>query len=89
MGSNFRFDKRALEKVARDAVKDAARKAQPHFDRLHQDHAGKPVEEVEPHVRALFRQVGWKPDHPSEIRHYAEAISRGGRIMLQSGKVRM
>lgn len=91
MGSNFKFslDKRALERMAQDAVKEVARKAQPEFDRLHREHAGRPVEEVEPHVRALFRRLDWKPDRPSEIRDYADAISRGDRIVLEPGRVRM
>ena len=64
----------SLERIAQDAVKEVATTAQPQFDRLHREHAGKPVEEVEPHVRALFRRLDWKPDRPSEICDYADAI---------------
>jgi hypothetical protein len=86
---SLKFDRRALEKVARDAARKAVRQAQPHLDRLHRDHAGKPVSEVEPHVRALFRRLDWKPDHPREITDYAETIARGDRIVLQVGKVKL
>ncbi|MBT3326207.1 MAG: hypothetical protein HN396_08115 [Gemmatimonadales bacterium] len=91
MGSNFKFefDTRALERVAPDAVKEVARNAQPHFDRLHREHAGNAVGEVEPHVRALFRRLDWKPASPSEIRDYAQVISRGDRIVLEPGRVRI
>ncbi|WP_334142635.1 hypothetical protein [Rhabdothermincola sp.] len=89
MGSNFSFDKRALEKLANDTMRDVARKAQPHFDRLYREHSGKPVAEVEPHVREVFRGLGWKADSPSEIRGYAEAVSRGERIVLKPERLRL
>lgn len=92
MASNFKINTKGLEKAlgkaADEAVKEVARKAQPDFDRLQQEHSGKPVAEVEPHVRALFRKLGWNMDQAG-IRRYSQAISDGRRVELKPGKTQL
>lgn len=89
MGSNnfsFKFDARELErqmkKAAEPELHRIARQSQPVFDRLADEHGGEPVEDVLPHVRAAFRQLGWTADSEAELRQYAETIAEGGRIVL-------
>jgi hypothetical protein len=83
------LDKRTIEKLAQDAARQAAREAQPLLDELHAKHGGEPVEQVEPHVRALFRRLNWTPDSTSEIAEYAQTIASGTRIVLRPAKVRL
>lgn len=84
-GSNFKLDTKAIEKVANKAIRELARKAQPHFDQLHRDHAGQTVEEIEPVIQALFRQLPWSPK-PGEVQRYAEITAQGQRIELKPPK---
>ena len=87
--THLRLDKRSLEKLAQQAARQAVREAQPLFDDLHREHAGEPVEQVEPHVRAMFRRLNWKPESSDEIPEYAQIIARGDRILLRHAKVRL
>lgn len=82
------MDKKALKKIADDAVKKVMKEAQPHFDRLHREHKGKAIGEIEPHVRAMLSRLGWKAD-ASDVRSYAKATSDGDRIVLKAGDIKM
>lgn len=82
MSADFEFDKRAIDKLAQDAVKKVKRKAQPEFDRLYRECSGKPLSEVKPKVEALLQKLDWKADR-REVDAYAEAIARGDRIVLR------
>ena len=86
--AGFELDKNALKKIADEAVKKVMKEAQPHFDRLHREHKGKPIAEVEPHVRTMIRQLGWTAD-ASDIRSYAKATADGDRIVLRAGDIKM
>ena len=84
--ASFKFDDRgfrkAIDKVANDAVREAAKDAQRVFDRVHRSHAGKPVEQVMPALRSAARSADWKFTD-TDLRSYAEAISQGTRIIVK------
>jgi hypothetical protein len=84
--ASFRFDdhkfRKAIDKVAKDAVREVAKDAQRVFDRVHRSHAGKPVEQVMPALRSAARSADWKFTD-AELRSYAEAISQGTRIIVK------
>lgn len=79
----FHFDDDGFRKAVDAAVADHARKAQPDFDRLHTTHAGRPVAEIEPRLKALFDKYGLEPSDPATIRSYAQALADGTRIQLR------
>jgi hypothetical protein len=79
--SGFKLDQRALKKIADEAGKNVISHAQPEFDRLHREHAGKPADDIVPHVRSMLQRLDWTGS-PADIRRYAEAISAGKRIVL-------
>lgn len=84
MAIKINLDHQAIQKAARQAVGETVRRAQPEFDRLHRSHAGRPVSEIEPRVRSIFRKYGLTPDDSRTIREYSSRISEGTQIVLKS-----
>lgn len=76
------IDKDALERVGREAVRRVAAEKQPAFDRLHQSHGGRPVEEVKAALKAVCLQEGMTPDD-AQLHAWAKVISDGNRIVLR------
>jgi hypothetical protein len=89
MGRNvkFQFDRRGLEKAvqaaARKAVEDKAEEMERTLDAVFRSHAGKPVDQVMPRLRAAARSAGWKFT-AADLRVYADAISQGKRIAVRT-----
>lgn len=86
--SGFKFEKRALERVADDALRRRAAEMQRALDAVHRTHAGKPVAEVEPALRSACRRAEMTPDG-SQLRQWADAISAGTRIVFKPDRVRL
>ena len=91
MTVNFNFDERglrkAVEKVAKDAVDSTVRSHQAVFDRMHQRYSGKPKATVLAALRTEARQLGWKASD-KDLGDYAQAISDGTRVVVKPGKIR-
>lgn len=84
----FKFDKRALETVANDALKKRVAELQRLFDPIHQSHAGKPASEVLPALRSACRSAEMTPDK-QQLTSWAQAISDGTRIVLDVRRLRL
>lgn len=82
MSADFKLDKKAIDKIAQDLVKDTIRKAQPEFDRMSRQCSGKPVNEVKRKVEAALRKYGLEADR-GRVDEYAEVIANGDRIVLK------
>jgi hypothetical protein len=80
--------KRALEKVANEAVAKRSADIQRVFDGVHRSHAGKPIDGVKTALQAACRRSGLTPD-AAQLRSWATAISDGRRIVLDVHKVRL
>jgi hypothetical protein len=70
------------ENVRRMAVKAMQERFQPVLDQLHEQYAGRPVEEVRGPLSDAWHGAGGKISDP-ELTNYAEAISSGRRIVLR------
>jgi hypothetical protein len=82
VGSNFSFDKNAFDKIAKEAVKDAAKRSQAMLDKLLHDYKGKPVPEVKAALLRRWRRDGGKMTD-AEATEWATLISQGTRIVFQ------
>jgi len=71
-----------IERVAREAVERWAAAKQPTFDRIHQSHHGKPVEEVKAALKMACLQEEITPDD-EQLQSWAAEISAGERIVLR------
>jgi len=80
---NFKFDQRAIDEFAKEAVKNEAKRLQKMMDDLVRRYQGRPVAEVK---SALARE--WKKDGGSitepELTEWATHISEGTHIKIQS-----
>lgn len=86
--ATFEIDKRALEKVANDAMRQRGAEMQRMFDQMHRSHAGKPLEDVKAALRTACRRAGLTPD-ARQLQTWGQAISDGTRIVLDVQKVRL
>jgi hypothetical protein len=88
MTANFKFDKRAMEKVVNDGMREAGKETQAVFDRVHRSHAAKPVDVVLAHLRSAARLLPIKLNETA-LREYAKSISEGTRIVFDVKKARL
>lgn len=86
--ADFKFDKRALERMADDALRRRVAEMQRALDGVHRAHGGKPVAEVAPALRSACRRAEMTPDD-SQVAQWAEVISAGTRIVLDPDRVRL
>lgn len=82
MASNFKFDKQALDKVLKEAVKEQAKEAQALLDKLLRTYKGKPVPEVKTALLREWKRSGGKMSD-AEATEWATSISEGRRIVLK------
>jgi len=84
VSSDFTFDKRGMEKLAKEAVRDVAKEAQRVFDRLGSSYEGKPIAEIKPALRREWRRVLGGDITDPDLTEYAEHISAGTRIVFKT-----
>ena len=81
--SDFKFDKRAIDKLAKEVVKEEGKKIQRTLDDLLRRYKGHPVAEVK---SALARE--WKKDGNNigepELTEWATHISEGTRMQSKT-----
>ncbi len=80
--AGFQFDKRAMDKIVKDAVQDAAKETQQLLDRLLRTQKGKPVPQVKATLLREWRRSGGKMTD-SEATDWATLLSEGRRIVLK------
>jgi hypothetical protein len=85
---SFKFDKRALERVANEAFKKRAAEMQRVFDAVHRSCAGRPVEEVRTALAAACRRNEMTPEQ-AQLDAWSTTISEGSRIVLQVQQTRL
>jgi inorganic triphosphatase YgiF len=82
--SDFKFDQRAIDQLAKELVKDEAKKLQKMMDDLLRRHKGHPVAEVKSAlVREWEKRDGGKVTDP-ELTEWATHISEGTRIKIET-----
>ena len=83
MASDFKFNKNAIDQIARDAVKQYARDTQPLLDRLAVSEKGKPVDEVKRALKREWERPGTgRTISDPELTQWAETLASGNRIVL-------
>ena len=80
--ADIKWDKGALERAAKEAVKQALPGMQREFDALGRRSKGKPVESVKRDVKQLARKLGLELSD-RDVTAYAETMAEGTRIKLQ------
>lgn len=86
--AEFKFDKRALEMVANEAVRKRAFEMQRALDAVHRSHQGKAVGEVKAALRSACRRAEMTPD-AQQLQQWSELISRGTRIVFEVKPTRL
>lgn len=86
--NNFSFDKRAMEKLVNDGMKELGAKIQRELDAVHRTHAGKPVGEVKPALARALKRADVTPEG-DELQEWAQTISDGTRIALDVQRARL
>jgi len=81
--SDFKFDQRAIDKLAKELVKDEAKKLQKMMDDLLRRYKGRPVAEVKSALTREWKKDGGKITDP-ELTEYATHISEGTRIKIET-----
>lgn len=82
--SNFSFDQRAIDKLAKELVNDEVKRLQKMMDDLHRRYQGRSVAEVKTAlVREWTKRDGGKVSDP-ELTEWATEISEGRRITIKS-----
>lgn len=81
--SDFKFDKRAFDKLAKDMVKDEAKRLQKMMDDLVRRYQGHPVAEVKSALARQWKKDGGKITEP-ELTEWATLISEGTHIKIKS-----
>jgi hypothetical protein len=74
--------RRALEAQVQAGVKDLAADYTRRLESLRDQMAGRPVEEIKPHLRAIFRDGGGDLTEP-ELTEWAQLVSDNTRIMFK------
>jgi TRAP-type C4-dicarboxylate transport system substrate-binding protein len=81
--SDFKFDQRAIDKLAKEAVKNEAKRLQKMMDDLLRRYQGRPVSEVKSALAREWKKDGGKVTDP-ELTEWATEISEGRRITVKS-----
>jgi hypothetical protein len=81
--ADFKFDQRALDKLAKQAVEAKAKEIQAMLDRLSRSCQGKPVDEVKRTLKREWERDGGKITDP-ELSQYAEVLATGGRVQVRT-----
>lgn len=81
--SSFKFDEKALSKVAQAAVADVAKDAQKKLDRVYRQHKGAPLSVVESALRRALSSTAMQPDR-AQLRDWAQLISKGTQIEFRT-----
>ncbi|MEP7054842.1 MAG: hypothetical protein ABI912_06300 [Actinomycetota bacterium] len=77
----FKFDKRGIEKVVREAAEAKTRVLQKILNRVHAEYSGKPQAEVKVALESAWRRGGDKVSE-SQAAEWAALISKGDRVLL-------
>ena len=80
--ARFEWNPDFEDQIQRAAVAAVQERFQPIMDQLHEQYAGRPVEEVRGSLSDAWHAAGGKISDP-ELTTYAEAISAGHRIVLR------
>ncbi len=83
MSVRVQIDQRALDRVVKDAMREAQRQLQRTFDELGRRYQGRPVAEVKVALKAALARGGGNATDP-ELTEWATAISEGTRIVLKA-----
>ena len=81
--SDFKFDQRAIDKLAKDVVKEEAKKLQKMMDGFLGRYKGRPVAEVKSAMAREWEKDGGKIGEP-ELTEWATHISEGTRIQIKT-----
>jgi hypothetical protein len=82
--SIFETDPGWERQVGRMAIEATRSRVQPILDRIHQQYAGCPVDEIKPVLaREWTAGTGGGSIADPDLTRYASVISRGGRIVLK------
>lgn len=81
--SDFKFDEKAFDKLAKELVKDEAKKLQKMMDDLARRYKGRPVAEVKSALAREWKKDGGKITDP-ELTEYATHISEGTHIKIKT-----
>ncbi|ROP40284.1 hypothetical protein [Saccharothrix texasensis] len=82
---SWNFDKNAINKAAREAVKEHVKKnLQPALDRVFQRCAGQPVEEVKKQLAAEWKRATGENLDKRKLDTWAEAIAGNTRVRLEA-----
>lgn len=78
----FKFDKQALARIEQEALANFKAEMQPVLDRVHDQHAGEPIDQVLAALRAerVMLDAGTGEE---TLQFFAETISRGDRVALR------
>ena len=92
--AGFELDKNALKKIADEAVKKVMKEAQPHFDRLHREHKGKPIVGMVTLWNLKANKdgtwgggSGYKPSEDREFKAKSVTLIEGGKKLEVKGCV--
>jgi hypothetical protein len=81
---SFEMDSGWEHQVSRMAVKGLCGRLQPTLDWIHEQYAGRPVEEIKPVLaREWTACTGGGPIADPDLTRYASVISGGRRIVLE------
>jgi hypothetical protein len=83
-GAEFSFNKRELNKFARDVVREEAKKYQRVLDSLHRELAGQPVDTIKPRLARAWRTAGGTPLKDPSLTEWATAIANGNRVIFRA-----
>jgi len=86
--ADFKFDKRALERVVNDGMKDIAKKMQGVFDGVYRTYESQPVDVVKPALKSAMRRAEFTPDD-AQLDSWSTAISAGTRIVVKPENTRL
>lgn len=78
----FKINEKAIKRVIQPAMRDIARTYDREFEKLRVHYTGKPVAEIKPAIKRLFRSNGGSISDP-ELTSYAELISQGKSIRMK------
>lgn len=81
--SDFKFDKRAIDKMARELVQDEAKDIQKTLDGLLRRYEGRPVPEVKQALKREWTRRGGSISD-AEAQDWATHISQGTRIEIRT-----
>lgn len=79
----IKINEKKLAKLVQPALKDIAKQYDRDFASLSRSHKGKPVEEIKPRIKSIFKKHGGSIDD-KELTEYAQKISEGTQIKFHA-----